>query len=292
MKTLVQSALAALFLFVSGCKQKAEKGPGENDLSSNAAINKTLVLMYHEIVAPGQKPSNGKPWTWTTSDVTAKAFEEQLKWLQNNGYTSISVQELKNASAKKISLPNKPVLLTFDDAYIGNYNSAVPLLRKYKMKGSFFIVTGMVDIMAGKASSCGVVTGRDHLTWDMVKEIDADPLMEIEVHSHCHPNGGMPVVADANLDREMVTPRKLIQEKTGRWPIAFAYPQGKHNKREVDVLTKYYQIGFAVNARPAVWNEVFQIQRLDVGENSENISKFACRVKAWMSFQQPNSVCG
>ena len=69
-----------------------------------------LVLNYHDII---DKPTDGS--TSNAMDLTLKHFEEQLQWLKNNNYKVISVQQVFDAAAGKAALPNKAVMLTFDD---------------------------------------------------------------------------------------------------------------------------------------------------------------------------------
>ena len=67
--------------------------------------------------------------------------KKNIKVLLENGYTFMSFKELDNADNKKIELPKKPILITFDDGYYSNYRDIYPILKKYNIKASIFIIT-------------------------------------------------------------------------------------------------------------------------------------------------------
>lgn len=87
------------------------------------------ILMYHGIT---DVSASVDEYT-----ILAETFENDLKWLGDNGFTSISVKQLINYVDNGSALPEKPVLITFDDGYVNNYNFALPLLEKYHMKADY-----------------------------------------------------------------------------------------------------------------------------------------------------------
>ena len=95
------------------------------------------ILLYHDFVetVPLEDPDN---FNYIN---TKESFEENIQTLLKEGYTFISFQELNDAYNKKIELPSKPTLLTFDDGYDSNYEFIYPILKKYNIKASIFIVT-------------------------------------------------------------------------------------------------------------------------------------------------------
>ncbi|MEJ2560810.1 MAG: polysaccharide deacetylase family protein [Anaerolineae bacterium] len=112
--------------------------------------------MYHYISEP---PAGADVYRQDLS-VTPADFEAQLSWLRSQGYEGITLTDLVYHLALGWSLPDKPVILTFDDGYRDNYTNAFPLLKKYDYVGTFFLVTRPID--EGDPA---------YLTWDMVKEM-------------------------------------------------------------------------------------------------------------------------
>ena len=120
------------------------------------------VLAYHEI-GPDQ-------WYYNTDT----QFEEQIKWLVDNGYQAIHLKDYYDYWTGAITeedLPDKPVLIVFDDGRIGNYTYAFPILKKYNMPFTMFIISG-------------VVGDRDFVTWEHLKEMVDSGLCTIGSHTH------------------------------------------------------------------------------------------------------------
>ena len=119
------------------------------------------VLMYHHVVPDGQKCNE--------MTVTAGRLEQDLRWLAENGYETVLPREL----AAGEPLPEKPVLITFDDGYRSNYELAYPLLQKYQARAAIAIMVYMQDNWA-----------EGFLSWDMCREMTASGLVEIGSHGY------------------------------------------------------------------------------------------------------------
>ena len=99
---------------------------------------KIPVITYHYVVSDRQKRSG--QFSGSSLAVSRSAFESQMKWLKKNGYRTISCEEFYLWYKGKIKLPPKSILITFDDGYNCVVQQALPVLSKYKMKGTMFIV--------------------------------------------------------------------------------------------------------------------------------------------------------
>lgn len=101
---------------------------------------KIPILLYHDFttVVPENDSEN---FNYIN---TPQSFEENIKVLVENGYTFISMEELNEAYNGKIELPNKPILINMDDGYYSNYEYIYPILNKYNIKASIFIVTDKI----------------------------------------------------------------------------------------------------------------------------------------------------
>ena len=78
--------------------------------------------------------------------LTTAEFDEQIKYLKENGYTFISPDELVNAWDNDATLPDKPVIITFDDGYADMYKNVLPILKKYDAKATLFIITDYINL--------------------------------------------------------------------------------------------------------------------------------------------------
>ena len=189
--------------------------------SKNANV-KIPILLYHDFVTtvPDSDPDN---FNYIN---TPQSYEENIKVLLENGYTFISFQELNDANNGKISLPEKPILVTFDDGYASNYEYIFPILKKYNVKVSIFVVTDKI----GKE-----VDGKKYLSWEQCREMQDSGLVEIFNHSKRHVfYDKLPV---RQIRDDVIESYKIIEEKLGSKNLkVFAYPYGAYTKETVWTL--------------------------------------------------------
>ena len=189
--------------------------------SKNADI-KIPILLYHDFVTtvPDSDPDN---FNYIN---TPQSFEENIKVLLENGYTFISFKELNDANNGKIELPEKPILVSMDDGYYSNYEYIFPILKKYKVKASIFIVTDKV----GKE-----IDGKKYLSWEQCIEMQDSGLVEIFSHSKRHVfYDKFPV---RMIRDDVIESYKIIEEKLGDKNLkVFAYPYGAYTKETVWTL--------------------------------------------------------
>ena len=133
---------------------------------------KVPILMYH-LVLEGSK---GNKYIVSPAD-----FESDLKYLRDNGYTTVVMQDLINYVYEGAELPEKPIVLTFDDGYYNNYVYAYPLLKKYDSKAVISIVGAYTDLYSETPDTH---VNYAHLTWDNVKEMADSGYVEIQNHTY------------------------------------------------------------------------------------------------------------
>lgn len=195
---------------------------GEGDPVTYPA--KLPVLMYHHVVPDGEACND--------ACITVGRLEQDFQWLNENGYHTVLPREL----AAGQPLPEKAVLITFDDGYRSNYDLAYPLLQRYQIKAAIAIMVYMQDLWAGS-----------FLTWDMCREMNASGLVEIGSHGYATHNldgrKGVPVPGQANgVERkegesdadfkyrvlnDLQKSYDRITAEVGTAPTYFAYPFGK-----------------------------------------------------------------
>ena len=154
-------ALAAANLLVS-CRSAAATPP--------PLVIHVPILMYHHISDNSRWPDDDRKKRLT---VLPEQFAEQLEYLQRTGYTTITLDDLVAALDTGAPLPNKPVILTFDDGYQDFYINAYPLLQRYSAKATIYIVSGWVG-------------NPDMMTWDELHDLAASPLITIGGHTRTH----------------------------------------------------------------------------------------------------------
>lgn len=175
-------------------------------------VHQVPVLMYHRI---GNEENS--VWWVHVSD-----FENQLKFLKEQGYASILPCDLLAHFRWGKPLPEKPVVFTFDDGYLNSMQNAEPLLKKYGFRGIVYLVTEKV---ADSPSERKLMEGTPALTWPEVREMQKRGTLTFGGHSRTHPN--MLKVPDPYWEiRGCYTD---IKRKGGFTPDSYCYPNGQFN---------------------------------------------------------------
>ena len=175
-------------------------------------------------------------------------FDNQLKWIIENGYTPIFANELSSNNIKK------PIIITFDDGYIDNYNFVFKLIKKYKIKITIFIVTNMIN-------------SQHHLTSDQIKEMAASGLVSIQSHTVSHKH--LTKLSTSELNTELKISRNKIYKLTGIYPTAIAYPYGDVNSQVIESVKKYYSFGYTLsNGNLSNKKNKFMINRYGVARKT------------------------
>lgn len=146
-------------------------------------------------------------------DLTPELLEQQLAYLQDHGYTTISLDDLERDIKRGTTTPVlRPVVLTFDDGWRNQYRYAFPLLKKYHMQATFYVYTNPVDNEA-----------EHFLTWEQIKEMAAAG-MTIGSHTLSHPYFGNS--SSAEMRKEIFESKRVLERNLGKTVLHFAQPFG------------------------------------------------------------------
>ncbi|KAA6224384.1 polysaccharide deacetylase family protein [Streptomyces albofaciens JCM 4342] len=155
--------------------------------------------------------------------VTPEAFAEQMEVLDDGGYTPLTTAELAAAWRSGGPLPERPVLITFDDGYEGVHRYSLPALAAHGFAATLFVSTGW---LRGPYDTGG---GLDTmLDWDQTRRLAASGV-EIGGHSHTHPQ--LDQLSDDRLWREITRCKQIVADELGAPPVSFAYPYGYSSRR-------------------------------------------------------------
>ena len=192
------------------------------------------ILMYHEIAAASA--------TTSRLAVEPDAFAGQLAHLHNQGFTTMTAAGLAATLADPaLPLPDRPIVLTFDDGFADFQDAALPLLQRYGFTGTLFVTTGWIQD-AGPWSS-GSRPGR-MLSWKQIAEA-ADVGIEIGAHSHKHPE--LDQLPNRHVREELRTSKAQLEDRLGRAVPGMAYPFGYSSARVRQVVHDLgYQYACAV----------------------------------------------
>ena len=219
----VEACLAAeRFGFVSG---EAEDGTTyfakQLTLDTPAENVNVPVLMYHAV--------SDEMWGYWDLFVSPKTMEEELQYLQENGYETIWFEDLSH-----IEDYEKPVILTFDDGYDDNYTELFPLLQKYNAKATIFVIPKAI--------------GTPHkMTAEQVQELSRSGLVSIQSHTYSH--GNLSTMDEQTLIFEMEQSQNYLAALTGQVPYAVCYPEGTRSELSIEVAGRYYDYGLLMNGQ-------------------------------------------
>lgn len=179
------------------------------------------VLMYHRV----------NPIVIDRNTVHIDNFKEQLEYLSRCGYQTISLAQYQEYLDGQGTMPFKPVILTFDDGYVDNYIYVLPLLKKYNMKGTVFVVAG------GVGKYCSWLQQHDCnqlMNWEQLNEwLEAG--MEIGGHTVSHPM--LSRLSELEIKYELETSKELLETQLKTKIDFFCYPYGDLDNR-VKALAK------------------------------------------------------
>lgn len=147
-------------------------------------------------------------------------FEEQMAYLAKQGYTSITLAQLLDGMEGKKSLPPKPIVITFDDGYTDNAEIALPIMARYRMNATIFIIAGH----AGEPP---------YMSWDEIKAIQRTGT---EIGSHTYSHEALSEIDPADQLYEVLESKKTLEAELQQSIGFLAYPYGKFSPAVVDAL--------------------------------------------------------
>lgn len=181
--------------------------------------------------------------------ISPAEWESDLCYLKNNGYTPIHMEELYAWQDHGEALPEKPILLTFDDGYYNNYVYAWPLAKQYGMKFIISPIGSCTDRFTGANDDHA---NYSHVTWPQINEMMDSGLVEFQNHSYdLHGSqgrlGAKKLAGEteeqyrALLTEDLGKLQERFQTETGTMPTVFAYPFGAISDGSLEIL---WDMGF------------------------------------------------
>ncbi|MGL5701809.1 MAG: polysaccharide deacetylase family protein, partial [Cetobacterium sp.] len=235
------------------------------------------VIMYHRVIK--DESEKGVHGTY----VTVKQFDEQMKYLKNKGYETITFEDLLNNKYKqRFDKDKKWIMLTFDDGYKDNYENAFPILKKYQFKGIIYILDGV-----------------KYNKWDVDDKNNPEkefPLMNVEEllemqkygiefggHTSTHPK--LAELSLENVKKEIILSKNNIENLVGKELLSFAYPYGSLNEDVKKIAQESgYQFAVATDSGSITFSDdLFEIRRVGIFPTN-NLFNFKRKVSGRYNF--------
>ncbi len=255
-KTIIICLFATILVLISGFTiykyyfeaEEVLQTKQINEISRNAnpgtkirsTYSKSIpILMYHH-VRNYNNPNERMENEMSTSPAD---FQSEMDALKNNGYETVTPTMLLQGD-----IPIKPVIVSFDDGYLNNYEIAYPILKKNKQVGLFFVISGATK-------------GVGYMTQKELLEMNKDG-MEIGSHSKNHLN--LTTLPSAELNTQLTDSKKDLELLTGKPINAFSYPFGQYNDAAMNA-TRNAGYKMAVTISPeAKNNDMMALPRINV----------------------------
>lgn len=252
----------------------------ENIYARNYVLTKKYeipVIMYHRVIR--DKSEGGVHGIY----VTESQFEKHLKYLKQKGFETITFKDLLNNKYKdRFNRGKKQIILTFDDGYTDNYNYAFPLLKKYGFKCVIYLLSHLnynkwdVEVKENPEHKFEL------MDMSMIKEMEEYGI-EFGGHTKTHPKlATLPIEI---AQEEILTSKKVLEEKLGHALISFAYPYGNLNE-DVKKIVKNSGYNFAVatdSGDISFSEDLFQIRRIGIF-STNNFFTFKRKVSGKYNF--------
>jgi peptidoglycan/xylan/chitin deacetylase (PgdA/CDA1 family) len=224
------------------------------------------ILMYHSVPAQANYANR--------LTVSAQAFERQMRFLKERKFNVLTLEELGGLISGKKRIPPRSVVITFDDGYRDNYSNAFPILQKYALPATIFIIVNEVSRLQG-----------DRLSWEEISQMRDSGLITFG----CHSFGPQPLVdikEEEELRRQIVRAKKILEEKIGRPVNTFSYPGGLFSPRIRQLVQEAgYQAAVATNPGKRYPNDdIFALKRLRISENAKNLFVFWAETSGFYNF--------
>jgi peptidoglycan/xylan/chitin deacetylase (PgdA/CDA1 family) len=225
------------------------------------------ILCYHRFA-----PSCDSPLC-----MPAEIFEQQVRYLKENGYRVIGPEALAEFLEYRKPIPKKAVMISVDDGYRSMYEVAYPILKKYGFTATLFIYIDYVGVSS------------QAITWDQLRELKREGF-SIGSHSIAHSDLSKQKKDEdgktylARLKREIFLSKQILDEKLGQDTIIFSYPFGRQNQT-VESLTRQagYKIAVTVDrGSNPFFADPYKIKRYQILKR--DMDRFVSRLKTFNNY--------
>lgn len=259
MKKLVYILSIVAFLAVNGL---CFAGSSVSDCESAKRI---VILNYHKVDD-----------VFNSLSIPPSDFDDQMSYLKEQGFQTISLEQMRKALAgEPVDLPEKPLIITFDDGYRDNYTNAYPILAKYNFTGVIFVITSFLDQKIPF-----------YMTWEMAKEVQESGVIDIQSHTVNH--NSMTELSDEKLRKELIDSKKRIEEILGKPADYVAYPTGTYNLHIASIVRDCgYKGAFTIKyGNVDTMTNLYAIERLPVFRTSRTYEDFVDRLQYVPAFER------
>lgn len=247
-------AIILIFLVIVGSEIGTSPVVAGRNESNIINLKDVPVLNYHKVDVLNHALS-----------VSPQEFEEQMEYLHKNEYNTITPDQLMAYLKYGKQLPDKPIMITFDDGYLDNYTNAYPIMKKYDFTATIFVVTNLV--------------GHDprFMTWDQVREMQQNGNV---FGSHTVNHQSLTNIGNEQVVNELSQSRDEITRQLGKPPKYFAYPTGTYNQKIEDIVRSTgYKAAFTIQyGQVGADSDLYALERIPIFKGQKTFRSFFIRL--------------
>ncbi len=206
---------------------------------------KFYILNYHQIIPNERKRNSSLLQDWS---ISKKNFEFQMKYLSKR-YPIISLDDLVSALKGKVELSSISLVITLDDGYKDSYTNAYPILKKYNIPATLFLISNYI----GKRNRFG-----NYLSWNEIKKMK-DSLIAFGSHTKTH--SLLTQITENKLQEEILSSKLEIEKKLRKKIYFLAYPYGQTNET-IKIIVKKTGYLAAFSTEDGQENDLFDLKRI------------------------------
>lgn len=206
--------------------KKVTKNKEDSDKTDEDRF-KNLILTNENIGIPVVYFHSVDPSEANEVIISPDKLKQELQYIKDSGYTTLTMTEVYNYLINNKPIPEKSILITFDDGYMDNYTNAFPILKELNMKATIFLISGGID-------------NGYYLSTDQIKEMSN---YGIDFQSHTVNHKYLDELSYQEQLKEVTESREAIKKITKKDVIAIAYPYGNYNN---DTLKATEEAGYSL----------------------------------------------
>lgn len=226
------------------------------------------ILMYHSVHPQAQAKNR--------TEILVSSFERQMRFLKEHKYNLLSLDEAANLIKNKKRVPRRTVILTFDDGYRNFYTDAFPILKKYNLKATMFIIVNEVSRPQD-----------DRLSWEEIKTLKASGIVDFGSHG-LGPEPLINIKSDEVIKREIFDSKKILESRLGSPVNAFSYPEGRFTDRIRELVREAgYEVAVTTNpGRDFSDDDIYALKRVRISSTSNNLFVFFIESSGYYNFMR------
>ena len=181
-------------------------------------------------------------------------FKQQMKYIKDNGYSTITLDQLYKFIMENKPLPQKSVVITFDDGYVDNYQCAYPILKEFNHKATVFVIPKTID------------KNKNYMTSNQLKELQSNG---IDIESHTLDHEKLTTLSYEKQLNTLKESKTTLENILGKKVNYIAYPYAKYNTDTIKAaMNAGYSMGFILGSKVARKNDgIYTLHRISVDPN-------------------------